>query len=90
MRKASKEQRAVLVPKARWFDQIREVMRFHHYSYRTEKTCAQWVRRSRLLRRHEAIDSVGLGGRIDHGFDVIRGLRDSVRELEPKAAADDI
>jgi hypothetical protein len=47
MRKASREKRAVLVPnpKARLFDQLREVMRFHHYSYRTEKTYWQWVRR---------------------------------------------
>ena len=28
----------VLNPEAKLFDQIREVMRFHHYSYRTEKT----------------------------------------------------
>lgn len=41
------EKRPVLVPnpKARLLDQIREVMRFHHYSYRTEKTYSQWVRR---------------------------------------------
>ena len=47
MRKTSKERQAVLVPnpKAKLFDQIREVMRFHHYSYRTEKTYSQWVRR---------------------------------------------
>jgi len=47
MRNPTRKKRAVLVPnpKARLFDQIREVMRFHHYSYRTEKTYAQWVRR---------------------------------------------
>jgi integron integrase len=47
MKNPTREKRAVLVPnpKARLFDQIREVMRFHHYSYRTEKTYSQWVRR---------------------------------------------
>ena len=44
---------AVLVPnpKARLFDQVREVMRFHHYSLRTEKTYLQWVRRFLVFHR---------------------------------------
>jgi integron integrase len=47
MAKASDPDRALLVPnpKARLFDQAREVMRFHHYSIRTEKTYIQWIRR---------------------------------------------
>ncbi len=32
-------------PKARLFDQVREVMRFHHYSLRTEEAYLQWIRR---------------------------------------------
>jgi integron integrase len=32
-------------PKARLFDQVREVLRFHHYSIRTERTYLQWIRR---------------------------------------------
>jgi len=32
-------------PKARLFDQIREAMRFHHYSLRTEEAYLQWIRR---------------------------------------------
>ena len=31
-------------PKAqRLVDQVREVMRFHHYSYRTEETYVAWI-----------------------------------------------
>jgi integron integrase len=47
MKKASEQNRPALIPnpKAKLFDQIREVMRFHHYSYRTEKTYLQWIRR---------------------------------------------
>jgi len=30
-----------ILTKARLFDQVREVMRFHHYSLRTEKTYLQ-------------------------------------------------
>ena len=59
MRKASGQKRAVLVPnpKAKLFDQLREVMRFHHYSYRTEKTYAQWIRR--YLAFHRQSDRTG-------------------------------
>ena len=47
MKKRSRENRPILVPnpKGKLFDQIREVMRFHHYSIRTEKTYCQWIRR---------------------------------------------
>jgi len=31
-------------PKARLLDQVREVMRFHHYSLRTEEAYLQWIR----------------------------------------------
>jgi integron integrase len=47
MTKASNATRPVLIPnpKARLFDQAREVMRFHHYALRTEKAYLQWIRR---------------------------------------------
>lgn len=32
-------------PKLRLMDQIREVMRYHHYAYRTEQTYTHWIRR---------------------------------------------
>ena len=32
-------------PKARLPDQVREFMRFHHYSLRTEEAYLQWIRR---------------------------------------------
>lgn len=45
-------------PKAPLFDQIREVMRFHHYSIRTEKAYTQWIRR--FLAFHRLADHSGL------------------------------
>lgn len=32
-------------PKAKLMDQIREVLRYHHYAYRTEQTYTHWIRR---------------------------------------------
>jgi len=32
-------------PKARLQEQVREVMRFHHYSLRTEEAYWQWIKR---------------------------------------------
>ena len=32
-------------PKARLREQVREVMRFHHYSQRTEEAYWQWIKR---------------------------------------------
>ncbi len=32
-------------PKLKLMDQVREVMRYHHYSYRTESTYCQWILR---------------------------------------------
>jgi hypothetical protein len=45
--KASYAQKGLLTPnpKARLHDQVREVLRFHHYSLRTEKAYWQWIRR---------------------------------------------
>jgi hypothetical protein len=59
MKKASRENGSRLVPnpKARLFDQIREVMRFRHYSYRTEQTYSQWIRR--FLSFHRKADHSG-------------------------------
>ena len=58
MEKPSDNSGAVLVanPKARLFDQVREVMRFHHYSLRTEKTYLQWVRRFLVFHRRPTPD----------------------------------
>jgi len=46
-------ERAVLIPnpKARLFDQVREVLRFHHYSLRTEKAYRHWLRRFLVFHR---------------------------------------
>jgi integron integrase len=32
-------------PKAKLMDQMKEVLRYHHYSYRTETTYCQWIQR---------------------------------------------
>lgn len=47
MQKASMDNHSTFLPNpnAKLHDQIREVMRFHHYSYRTEKTYIQWIYR---------------------------------------------
>jgi len=47
MAKASCVSKGLLTPnpKARLHDQVREVLRFHHYSLRTEKAYWQWIRR---------------------------------------------
>ena len=41
-------------PKARLREQVREVMRFHHYSIRTEEAYWQWIKRLILFhaKRH--------------------------------------
>jgi hypothetical protein len=38
-------ERIIPNPKARLFDQVREVMRFKHYSLRTEQTYLEWMKR---------------------------------------------
>ncbi len=32
-------------PKLKLMDQVTEVLRYHHYAYRTEQTYSQWIRR---------------------------------------------
>jgi hypothetical protein len=32
-------------PKRELMDQVREVLRHHHYAYRTEQNSCQWIRR---------------------------------------------
>src|SRR5665647_354487 len=32
-------------PKLKLMDQVREVLRYHHYAYRTEQTYCQWILR---------------------------------------------
>jgi integron integrase len=51
--KTSSEHRVALVPnpKASLFEKFREVMRFHHYSLRTEKAYRFWIRRFLVFHR---------------------------------------
>ena len=30
-------------PEVRLLDQVREVLRYHHYAYRTEQTYCEWI-----------------------------------------------
>ncbi len=30
-------------PGSKLMEQVREVLRYHHYAYRTEKTCCDWI-----------------------------------------------
>jgi len=59
MKKRSRENRPLLIPnpKGMLFDQVREVLRFHHYSLRTERTYCQWIRR--YLAFHRSGDHTG-------------------------------
>ena len=50
-------------PKAKLAEQVREVMRFHHYSYRTEKTYQQWIHRFLLFHRKADRSGPGRGWR---------------------------
>jgi len=43
-------------PKLKFLEQVSEVMRFKHYSLRTEKTYQEWIRRYVLFRkRHRRV-----------------------------------
>ena len=37
-------------PKLRLMDQVRKVLRYHHYAYRTEQTYCDWI--TRYIRYH--------------------------------------
>jgi integron integrase len=56
MAKASPSDSPALLPnpKARLLDQVREVMRFHHYALRTEEAYLQWIRRFLVFHRQQA------------------------------------
>jgi integron integrase len=62
MAKASYVRKELLTPnpKARLREQVREVLRFHHYSLRTEKAYWQWIRR--YLAFHRRPDHSGPQG----------------------------
>ena len=32
-------------PQLKRMDQVKEVLRYHHYAYKTEQTYCQWIRR---------------------------------------------
>jgi integron integrase len=51
--KASRERKGLLIPnpQAPLRDQVREVLRFHHYALRTEITYWQWIRRYLVFHR---------------------------------------
>ena len=42
-------------PDAKLMDQVREVLRYHHYAYKTEQTYCQWI-----LREGPRVNSLSL------------------------------
>jgi hypothetical protein len=46
-RKTAPKDKLIPNPKARLREQVREVMRFHHYSLRTEEAYWQWMVKAR-------------------------------------------
>ena len=44
-------------PKLRLREQLREVMRFHHYSIRTEEAYWQWIKRFLVFHREKNLTS---------------------------------
>ena len=72
MAKASPGQSRFLPnPKGRLFDQVREVLRFHYYALRTEKTYVQWIRRYLAFHRRADQSGDGSQGRSPHGRKVL-------------------
>jgi hypothetical protein len=67
--------RAVFLPnpKLKLFEQCREVLRFHHYAYRTEQTYLEWIERyirfCRELPGERAATEAGTSGRWRHPRD---------------------
>ncbi|MFQ5779317.1 MAG: phage integrase N-terminal SAM-like domain-containing protein [Nitrospiria bacterium] len=54
-----KNQRKILPKSARLIDQVRETLRYHHYSLRTEKTYVQWiVRFDKALSHQHTVERV--------------------------------
>ena len=51
-------------PDLRVMDQVRQVLRYHHYAYRTEQTYSDWIRR--YTRYHAR--------KMDHGVVMIKQL----------------
>ena len=41
-------------PQLKLMDQVRQVLRYHHYSYRTEKTYCAWI--LRYIKYHGCLD----------------------------------
>jgi integron integrase len=71
MKSANTALRGKLIPnpKARLREQVREVMRFHHYSFRTEEAYWQWIKRFIFFhnKRHpREMDGVEVGAFLSH------------------------
>ncbi|MCK4622943.1 MAG: phage integrase N-terminal SAM-like domain-containing protein [Desulfuromonadales bacterium] len=58
-------------PDLKLMDQVREVLRYHHYAYRTEQSCCQWVLRYIRYHRGNTTHPAKL-----HASDVERFLSD--------------
>jgi hypothetical protein len=58
--KTAPRERLIPNPKARLHEQVREVMRFHHYALRTEEAYWEWIKRFILF--HAKRHPKGMGG----------------------------
>jgi integron integrase len=85
---ASESKGAVFIPnpKSKLRDQLREVMRFHHYSYRTEITYWQWIRRFLVFHRRPS----GSGSEANWRHPKEMGAGEVVRFLTDLAVAKDV
>lgn len=76
-------------PKSKLFDQVREVMRFHHYSLRTEQTYLQWIRRYVAFHRSQDRSGPQQGWRHPRDMgpaEVVRFLTDLAVERDVAAS----
>lgn len=83
MRKASAANKPALVPnpKSKLLDQVREVLRFHHYSLRTEKAYCQWIKRYLVFHRGKN------GTKATDGTEGLKGWRHPKDMGGPEVAA---
>ena len=71
-------------PKAKLREQVREVMRFHHYSFRTEETYWQWIKRFILFhaKRHpKEMGAVEVSAFLSH----LTAANDAARSTQQQA-----
>ena len=75
-------------PDLKLMDQVREVLRYYHYAYRTEQTYLMWIKRFLAfheMKRHPAKKGLGRDGQA--GKSAPQGSDGSVRLASPRYAS---